>query len=426
MLPMGLRTPREFRLTDKRYQVFVSSTSVDLSDVRRIVIDALLESSYIPVGMELFNATTDAAWPTIERIIDACDYCVVIVAARYGSVRSNGVSFTESEYEYAKKRGKPILAFLHGDIGAIPRDKTETVKSAMVKLEKFRARLQEDLLFKYWTNEHELARKVISGLNETVRTSPQPGWVRSDSLDAPTAPASQAPNSLWNFGDNSRIVLACGHMPPDLRPPQSDPGHMDYARASGLADLDSLMDIYGEVRACNPMSRVAITTAEDLTQHDTTNHLILIGGLAWNTVQQWLSQIFRIPIIGSDPGEREAIAVRSPDGSEYEFKCVYLGGRGGRVLMEEVGFFVRGRNPSAPQRTLTVCGGITTRGVQGVAQCFIDQEKRELNEAHLKERFPDGSTYCIVMRVPIMVNGDPLTPDLSNPESCLFEWCDAD
>ena len=38
-------------------------------------------------------------------------------------------------------------------------------------------------------------------------------------------------------------------------------------------------------------------------------------------------------------------------------------------------------------------------------------------------RFPDGSAYCIVMRVPIM-NKDPLTPDLSKKENRLFEWSD--
>lgn len=380
MLHMDPTDAEGVKVTDKRYQVFVSSTSVDLSDARRIVIDALLESSYIPVGMELFNAATDAAWPTIERIIDACDYYVVIVAGRYGSVRSNGVSFTESEYEYAKKKGKPTLAFLHGNIEAIPRVKTETTKSAMIRLEKFRAKLQANLLCKYWTNEHELARKVISGLNEAVRDRPQPGWVRSSSLDVSTIPASQASKSLWNFRDDSRIVLVCGRLPPELRLPQSDPSHMDYARAADFADLDSLLDIYGEIRACNPMSKVAITTAEDLTQADMANHIILIGGLAWGAVQQWLSPIFGIPIMGSDPGERGAIVVHSPDGTEREFQCAYtFGGRGaGRRLVEDVGFFVRGKNPSAPQRTLTVCGGITTRGVRGAAQCFIDWESGNL------------------------------------------------
>ena len=54
--------------------------------------------------------------------------------------------------------------------------------------------------------------------------------------------------------------------------------------------------------------------------------------------------------------------------------------------------------------------------------CFIDWEMRERNDQWLMPRFPEGSTYCIVMRVPV-VNDDPLTPDLSKKENRLFEWC---
>ena len=94
-------------MTEKRYQVFVSSTSKDLEPERRLVIDALLESSYIPVGMELFSAATESAWPVIERLIDNCDYYIVIVAGRYGTEREGtGKSFTQAEYEYAQANRK--------------------------------------------------------------------------------------------------------------------------------------------------------------------------------------------------------------------------------------------------------------------------------------------------------------------------------
>lgn len=111
---------------------------------------------------------------------------------------------------------------------------------------------------------------------------------------------------------------------------------------------------------------------------------------------------------------------RDPDGGEREFKYTLDDNK----LVEDVGFFARGANPSAPQRTLTVCGGITTRGVHGAAKCFIDKEMRQRNEQYLFPRFPDGSSYCIVMKVTV-VNNSPLTPDLSKPENRLFEWCDA-
>lgn len=41
---------------EQRYQVFISSTFVDLVDERREVMQALLEMDCLPAGMELFPA----------------------------------------------------------------------------------------------------------------------------------------------------------------------------------------------------------------------------------------------------------------------------------------------------------------------------------------------------------------------------------
>jgi transcriptional regulator with XRE-family HTH domain len=232
-------------------------------------------------------------------------------------------------------------------------------------------------------------------------------------------PSPGESRSMWHFPDGSRITLVCYRLPADRRPPSADPLNLNYVRYSDLADLDALIDIYGEVRACNPASRVVITAAQELRQRDVANHLVLIGGQTWETVNPWFSRIFPIPIDAEDPFDRGAIVVHDPDGGEREFKYT----RVGDDLVEDVGFFARGENPSAPRRTLTICSGITTRGVRGAARCFIDWEMQERNKEYLTPRFPDGSTYCVVMRVPV-VNNDPLTPDLSKQENRLFEWCD--
>jgi transcriptional regulator with XRE-family HTH domain len=234
------------------------------------------------------------------------------------------------------------------------------------------------------------------------------------------APSSARAESMWHFPDGSRITLVCYRLPPQLRPPQADPGDLNYVRLSGLADLDSLVDIYGAIKSYNPTSQVVITAAEDLAYRDVASHLVLIGGLTWKTVIPWFSRIFPIPIVAEDPAERGAIVVRDPDQGEREFTYTMVG----RELVEDVGFFARGENPAAPLRTLTIVGGITTRGVRGAARCFIDPEMRDLNERYLNPRFPERSTYCIVMRVPV-VNKDPLAPDLSVAENRLFEWSDA-
>jgi Domain of unknown function (DUF4062) len=97
---------------DKRYQVFVSSTFLDLAEERKQVIQALLELDCIPYGMELFQASDDDQWTLIKRVIDDCDYYLVIIAGRYGSMKG-GVSYTEMEYDYAISQNKPVIAFLH-------------------------------------------------------------------------------------------------------------------------------------------------------------------------------------------------------------------------------------------------------------------------------------------------------------------------
>jgi hypothetical protein len=225
--------------------------------------------------------------------------------------------------------------------------------------------------------------------------------------------------SMWHFPDGSRITLVSSRLPTGRRPPYSHPGDLNYVRFSELADLDALIEIYGAIRSYNATSQVVIMAAQDLRQRDVANHLVLIGGLTWQAVTPWFTHIFSIPIESEDPDDRGAIVVRDPDGGEREFGYQMDGGE----LVEDVGFFVRGENPSAPRRTLTICGGITTRGVLGVARCFTDWEMRERNEGYVTSRFTDGRSYCIVMRVPI-VNKDPLTPDLSKKENRLFEWSD--
>src|SRR5712691_336415 len=97
---------------DKRYQVFVSSTFSDLQDERQEVMQALLELDCIPAGMELFPAANDDQWTLIKKVIDDCDYYIVVVGGRYGSIGSGGLSFTEMEYRYALEHGKPVIGFL--------------------------------------------------------------------------------------------------------------------------------------------------------------------------------------------------------------------------------------------------------------------------------------------------------------------------
>jgi hypothetical protein len=274
-------------------------------------------------------------------------------------------------------------------------------------------------------NEQLLARLALSGRQAPEELRPG-GATSGEETPGPPADRRAASfgraRSMWHFPDGARITLVSSRVPADLLPASAEPGYLNYVRFSALADLDALIEIYGAIRAYNPTSQVVVVAAQDLRQRDVANHLVLIGGLAWEAVTSWFTYIFPVPIVSGDPDDRGAIVVRDPDGGEREFGYRM----DGDALIEDIGFFVRGENPSAPRRTLTICGGITTRGVLGAARCFIDPEMRERNEGYVASRFPDSPAYCIVMRVPVVFNRDPLIPDLSKKENRLFEWSDGE
>jgi len=161
---------------ERKHQVFVSSTYRDLIEERQQVIHALLELDCIPAGMELFPATDEDAWSLIKEIIDGCDYYILTMAGLYGSTNSEGISFTEIEYDYAISTGKPVIAFLHQDIGALPANKTEKTEKKQNKLQNFRLKA-ESKHCKYWNSPEDLGGKVSRSLVKLRKKHPSDGWV---------------------------------------------------------------------------------------------------------------------------------------------------------------------------------------------------------------------------------------------------------
>lgn len=171
---------------DKIYQVFVSSTYIDLQEERAEVMQALLELDCFPAGMELFPASNEDQWSLIKRVIDNCDYYILIIGGRYGSVDEDGMSYTEKEYRYALSQGKPIIAFLHKNPENIISKNTELTTEGREKLKQFRA-LAENKLVKYWENPAELGSIVSRSMINLIKQFPSDGWVRSNSLATESA-----------------------------------------------------------------------------------------------------------------------------------------------------------------------------------------------------------------------------------------------
>lgn len=171
-------------MIDRRHQVFVSSTYLDLVEERGEVMQALLELECMPAGMELFPAATDSQWDWIKRVIDESDYYLVIVGGRYGSISKEvSQSFTEMEYRYAVERGKPVNGFLHEQPESLPAKFSEQQAARIKKLEAFRD-LVKSRLCKFYSSPADLGAKVSRSITQLKKQHPRSGWIRAEILDS--------------------------------------------------------------------------------------------------------------------------------------------------------------------------------------------------------------------------------------------------
>lgn len=164
---------------ERKYQVFVSSTYEDLVEERQEVMHALLELDCIPSGMELFPAADEDQWNLIRGVIDECDYYLVILGGRYGSLGPDGIGYTEMEYQYAVESKKPVIGFLHKDPDSLPKKKTEQTQSGQKRFQKFREFVKQKPC-KFWETPQELGSVASRSLIMLQRKNPGIGWVRGD------------------------------------------------------------------------------------------------------------------------------------------------------------------------------------------------------------------------------------------------------
>jgi hypothetical protein len=167
---------------DKRYQVFISSTFADLQEERSRVFETVLKMDCFPAGMELFPAADEEQWEFIKKVITDCDYYLLIIGGRYGSVTKEGVSYTEKEYQYAVDRGIKVIAFLHKQPDEIPIGKSEVDPDARKKLAEFRARVATGRLVNFWNTADELPGLVALSLMTAIKMHPAVGWVRGSAV----------------------------------------------------------------------------------------------------------------------------------------------------------------------------------------------------------------------------------------------------
>lgn len=163
----------------KKYQIFISSTYLDLVKEREQVIKACLEMGHIPVGMEMFSAADEEQWKTIQRQIDEIDYYVILMAHRYGSTTDEGISYTEKEYDYAVSKGIPVLGFVIDEAAAWPADRIDNGEDKKISLVSFKEKIRSKLV-NFWSNKDELHAKFSIALMKAIVNNPRSGWIKAE------------------------------------------------------------------------------------------------------------------------------------------------------------------------------------------------------------------------------------------------------
>ena len=239
------------------------------------------------------------------------------------------------------------------------------------------------------------------------------------------------PHQSWRFEDGAPITIICSDLSASDEVklgPLSDADNPNYTELYSYADLDALMDLWGHLRSRNPDATTRYIRASQATADDLTNHLVLLGGIAWNDVTRRLNASVDTPV-------RQVRNEKIHSGEVFEivggpnhgqFLPRWLNDDPGTpespgVLLEDVGMLARLPNPFNVLRTLTYCNGIHSRGVLGAVNCLTDIAVRDTNERYLEETFLGSDHFVILMRVPV-VGSRTISPSLNNPGAVLFQW----
>ena len=213
---------------DKRYQVFVSSTYADLKEERQHVLQALMEMDCIP-------AADEEQWEFIKKVIDDCDYYLLIIGGRYGSTTDDGISYTEKEFDYAVENGLKVVALIHGAPDDIPFGKSEQDPDLREKLLNFKDKVMDGRLVKFWKNAGELPGLVALSLTKTIKMYPAVGWVRASNV-ANENILSEI-NELRKQNSELKDSLNTLEKQAENKP-----------SVDGIADLDSAFTVHGDYK----------------------------------------------------------------------------------------------------------------------------------------------------------------------------------
>jgi hypothetical protein len=230
-------------------------------------------------------------------------------------------------------------------------------------------------------------------------------------------------NRSWLFQDGAPVTLVCAELPADQIGPLGNPADPNFTELQTYADIDSLVELFGHIRAENPTATVHFKTPDRVSSDELTGgHLVLLGGVVWNEVTETLSKMAKLPVrqVENDKLKTGEIFVAEANGKQRQFWPQWKN-EGKTELTEDVGLLARVPNPLNASRTLTICNGIHSRGVYGAVRTLTDAQLRDNNERYISANFGGTDSFAMLMAVK-MIQNKPMTPDFNSPGVVLYQW----
>jgi hypothetical protein len=226
----------------------------------------------------------------------------------------------------------------------------------------------------------------------------------------------------WHFPDTGPATLICAQIPQEQTGPMAQVTNPNYTELLSFADLDSLMELHGHIRAENPGMEVFYKSVSNVVPDELSGHVILIGGVVWNEITKRLSEMANFPVRqledpSLDSGEIFAAEI---DGKDHKFFPKWRDNNKS-YLMQDVGLLARVPNPLNSSRTLTVCNGIHSRGVYGAVRSLTDARLRDSNERYISASFGSAGSFLMLMSVNV-IEGITMTPDFNSPDGIIHQW----
>ena len=161
----------------KVYQVFLSATYLDLIEARRQVYEVLPELYCLPITFrDHGNGGERSQWQQVRARIDACDYVLLLLGSRYGTLTASGVSRTHQEIVYAQHKQKPVLVLMHENPAQRPSAGQEATPEGRLRFQEFRATMARGMVVT-WNEVDDLATTLRVAMSQLIQAKPARGFL---------------------------------------------------------------------------------------------------------------------------------------------------------------------------------------------------------------------------------------------------------